>query len=271
MTAKRKKRMVVPGADKKVVGSFKEYTVMATPTEHLTALKLNVPSLLYYFSFKFSQKTGGPYPMRSINWAKMGLELKRGVLDELIFRQWGVNEMKAFIDYVFAKKPKEKWAPNMLKFFLPDWLTSLPIVKQSGVNAGVDNSIETLRTRRLEEKQLLEYIGQGYFDTDLTKLQYWLGRHWRLRHLTKTALEKLEARKFRLDPVAVQRLEQWDAEMPSKERFLARRAFCVELARTAQKSTIREALAYFKRQEWEGEFTPEELDNSVLDNIPVVI
>jgi len=184
-----------------------------------------------------------------------------------------VEDMKEFVDWVFKNKPESKWIINFLRPFYTDWYG----VKTKGngrrfaeARAQAESSEETQAARRLEEKQFIEYIGEGYFDHRLTKRQYALGLNWRARNQTPEMRTKIRSKNASDHPaVDIARLARWREEIEAAEMtapIAYQKLFMVELARY-KRMTVAEALTYFYRDELRPLFTAEELAMKGLDGI----
>ena len=190
-------------------------------------------------------------PLNQHDYQVMGASLKTSVVDVFILNNLNEDDMVEFVNWVFENKPREKWTFGFLKKFLMDWM-----IKKSGRKSF---SKPSAAPNRSEENQFLLYLGEGYFDSELTKYQYWVGTRWRKKNLSLARLEEINTRQRRTySEETLDRLRAWDEELKSAN-FDPMRQFYLELAASRSKS-IRATLEEFGRQEFFGKFLPSELD-----------
>lgn len=211
-------------------------------------LKLNASSLIRYFTNVLKEKTGVSHRSDSSDYALQGSALKRKVIDTFVLNGWTVDDMTEFVHWVFDNKPREKWSINMLSYFINDWV----LVRKDEKKAETE-------TDRSEEGQFLLYLGEGYFDSDLTKLQYWTGLMWRWKNRSPIELEKVRVRQEKLySPDTIHRLREWETELRTV-KFDPLRQFYFELAANREKTVI-ETLKEFGRENYRSLFTDDELE-----------
>lgn len=243
--------------------------------DRLSELKVNVPSLIYYFGRKYADNTGGWFPMSTIVWSKDGALLKRTVLDDMNMHGITVEEMKEFVDWIFVKKPKDKWKLEMIRFLYRDWIA----VKTQGQKARFAEARDqkaseehTRAARRLEEKQFLEFVVEGYSDHKLTRRRYALALNWRARNMSPEDRLKISQRQIaEYSDEMLLKLARWRNEIEEAEmtRPIAyNRLYLVELARYKE-MTIKSTIEYFfMREDLKSLFSEEELVIKTLDEIP---
>lgn len=206
-------------------------------------------SLIRYFLSSYKERTGQKSMLDRDDTKAMSEFLKRRVIDKLVLRGLEVKDMTDFVDWVFENRPPEKWQPRMLGYFIQDWM----ILR----DAKPRPSTEIDRT---EEDQLLKYLGEGYFDSDLTKHQYWTGLVWRYRTLTPDEIEKIRDRQARTYGYeTLNRLGEWENELRSTRDFDAARQFYLELAASRER-TVAETLVDFDHPQYRALFTEDELN-----------
>lgn len=229
----------------------------ATKLENWTKAKkmeLSVPGVVYYFNYKYFNETGEFYPIKQMNWHNVGNIIKKHILDEWTERGFGVEELKEFIDWVFTNKKPEHWSIKALKHQVSDWIKQRA-VKQRKVKGVL---AENVRAKRLEEEQFAKYLGEGYFDNQLTKMQYWLGLVWRKKYVTGDKLVELKKwQEANFSPEDIGQLLEWRKEW-REAPFDAKKQFYIELCKV--KKTKLESLLYeFGRGEYYRLYTTEEL------------
>jgi hypothetical protein len=242
--------------------------------DRLSELKVNTPGLIYYFGRRYAEKTGGWFPMSTIVWTKDGSQLKRTILDDMNMHGITVEEMKEFVDWIFEEKPRAKWKLEMIRFFYRDWIA----IKTKGQKARFAEARDqkaseehTKAGRRLEEKQFLEFVVEGYSDHKLTRRRYALALNWRARHLSPEDRLKISQRQIaEYSEDMLLKLARWRNEIEEIEitRPVAyNRLYVVELARYRE-TTVKNALEYFFREDLKPLFSEEELNTKTLDEIP---
>lgn len=242
--------------------------------DRLSELKVNTPSLIYYFVRRFKELTKAPYPISTIVWKHDGANLKKHVLDDMNMRLITVDEMKEFAEWVFKNKPQEKWEIGNIRLFYLDWIGKK--IKGDGqrftaVREQKASAEHTKAARRLEEKQFLEFVVEGFADDKLTKRRYALALDWRTRNLTadeKFSIAKRNSARYSTE--VLKRLSDWRREIDDLVMSAPidyRRLFVVELARY-KKKTVGETLDYFYREGLKPLFSEEELAVKDLDEIP---
>jgi hypothetical protein len=209
-------------------------------------------------------------------WTKDGSQLKRTVVDDMVMHGITVDEMKEFVDWIFVNKPPTRWNLEMMRFFYKDWIN----IKAKGDKHRFADAREqqasseiTMAARRLEEKQFLDFVTEGYFDDCLTKGCYALALDWRARYADVTILSEIEERYKSFAPHDLKRLGEWRAEIKSADKRGAvnyKRLFVVEMARQKE-LTVGETLAYFYRDELKPLFNEEELVCKGLDGMVKIV
>jgi hypothetical protein len=253
----------------------KEFMVLAEG-DRMSELKVNVPGLIYYFVRRYEEKTRSRFPRDTIVWSKDGAQLKRTVLDDMVVHGLTAEEMKEFVDWVFAKKPEGKWHLEMLRYFYRDWIklktrgNGRRFADARDQQAGDEH---TRAARRLEEKQFLDFLVEGYFDHKLTRRMYALALNWRARNATAEEKMKISQRHAAEYSDEVRsRLMKWMLEIDEAamvgKAIAYDRLYIVELARQKE-MTVGETLDYFFRDEQKSLFSGEELTQKDLDEIGV--
>lgn len=219
-------------------------------------LEMTAPSVIYYFNYKYFNETGTLYPIKNENWHKLGNEIKKHVLDEMIIRGFGIEEVQEFIDWVFSLRPS-KWKFDLMRYHIADWIKTRAIKQKKSIGS-LD---ERLRTKRQEEEQLAKYFGEGYFDDLLTQTQYFLGLAWRIKHLSQEERDKIGAwqeKNFTAD--VLQRLQGYRVKYSIiQDGFNAKRWFYVELAKKRDEN-LKHLLNEFGRTKLYSLYTTEELE-----------
>ena len=222
--------------------------------------KMSVPYLMRFFASKFFERTGIKYPLTNENWAVVGADLKRYVLDQFILREMEIDDVETFICWAFENKPREKWSPSMLRYFFSDWVRARAC--ESEKSESLSDPPKDIYERRMVEKQLAEYFGGGFFDDSLTKKQYMIGLMWRRKNMTEEqigAIIQRQSKKYTSEVYI--RLLGWRNDLEallSKGLFDARKEFYRELACREAKS-IGDTLRSFHRSDLSEIFTDEEL------------
>jgi len=193
------------------------------------------------------EKTGVNHQSDSSDYALYGSALKRKVIDTFVLNGWTVEDMTEFVHWVFDNKPREKWSINMLSYFINDWV----LVRRT------EKKTET-EIDRLEEEQFLLYLGEGYFDSELTQLQYWTGLMWRWKNRSPVELEKIRVRQEKsYSQDTLLRLREWETELRAA-KFDPLRQFYFELSANREKTVI-DTLKEFGRENYRVLFTDDEL------------
>jgi hypothetical protein len=136
----------------------------------------------------------------------------------------------------------------MLGYFIDDWMTARDSAPP--VSKEIDCS---------EEKNFLMFLGEGYFDNELTKYQYWTGLRWRWKNMSQADLESVSLRqKETYTPETTDRLREWETELKSMPDFNPLRQFYFELSANREKS-VGETLSDFGRDQYKSLFTDVEL------------
>jgi hypothetical protein len=173
-------------------------------------LKLTTRDFVYYFGFIYYQRTNTLYPIKQINWYHLGNQFTRLIADEFHLRNFSVKEMKELIEWVFENKKPEHWDLDRLEYFVEDWLKQKSIKTRLIKIREVDN----VRSRRLEAKQFVKMFGEGYYDNQLTKEQYWIGLEWRKKHLSmERQFDLMEWQKKEFTPIENNILRGWRDEL----------------------------------------------------------
>lgn len=218
-------------------------------------LKLNAPSVIKYFCYVFKIKTnGGEYKLFGSR-GRISQSLKSGVIDYLVLNDLGIDGLIDFIDWVFDTQKPEKWHVHLLPYQLTNWNQKRVIEKLKS------DKIRMVRQQidYREEEQYLKFLGEGYFDDQLTKTQYWVGLRWRLRNLPQAQLDKVEIRHKRYPCEIIDRLHKWEVELYESVNFDPMRQFYIELA-MSHRYTIGTTLKRFGREIYSKLFTAEELE-----------
>jgi hypothetical protein len=251
----------------------RQYKVLAEG-DRLSELKVNTPGLIYYFVRRFKDQAGSPYPISTIIWSRDGANLKRQVLDDMNMRLITVDEMKEFVEWVFKNKPQEKWDLGMFHLFYKDWIKNK--IKGDGrkfteAREQKASGEHTKAARRLEEKQFIDFLVEGFSDDLLNRRQYALALDWRARNLIaeqKFKIAKRQSAKYSSE--VLKRLSDWRREIDDVVMSAPvdyRRLFVVELARNKE-MTVGETLDRFYREGLKPLFSVEELAVKDLDEIP---
>lgn len=221
-------------------------------------LKLNTNSLIRYFMTVLKEKTGVERRPES-DYAIYGPTLKRRVIDTFVLNGWTVDDMTEFVHWIFDNKPSEKWNLNMLQHFINDWVRAR---REAEAEKREDRAVD-----RSEEEQFLLYLGEGYFDSELTKLQYWTGLKWRWKNYSPVELARIETRHQKsYRPETIQRLQEWESDLRRTD-FDPIRQFYLELAANQEK-TVLDTLTTFDRLNYKDLYTEHEL-NIVPAHAPV--
>lgn len=213
---------------------------------------LNCLTLLRYFMNMFKEKTGQKYPFDSEDYQPVCNMLKRKVIDHLVLNAMDENDIIVFVNWVFENKSPEDWFHGKLPGYFQEWM------RHRITNAPKSEDGNTID--RSEETQFLTYLGEGYFDNELTRLQYWTGLVWRWKNLSPTDLEKIKERQkksYKEDTLL--RLREWEQELRGTPDFNAIRQFYLELA-ASRGEKVGETLKTFARESYARLFTEHELE-----------
>lgn len=218
-------------------------------------LTLTTRDFVYYYNYKHFQETGEHYAIKELNWYYFGNIFKKHVLDEFVVRGFGVPEMKELIDWIFLNKKPNQWNLKWLKHHVSDWLNRRAV--KSWMKKVMTE--DQLRARKLEEQQFARYLGEGYFDNQLTKEQYWIGLLLRKKNIPEEKLEELRQwQKKEFTPQDRERLKEWRIERKTV-KFNEKKWFFIELAKS-KNQTILELLHELRKERLYELFTKEELE-----------
>jgi hypothetical protein len=228
-------------------------------------LKMNVKDFIYWFNYRWTERTGEPYPIKQLNWDGVGNKVKRYVLDELTERGFGVEEMKEFINWVFETKPERHWDFKkwvLVKEFFTDW------IRQRAIKNVQRKVLEerTIATRRKEEEQFLKMIVEGYFDNQLPRDQVWIGMRFRQKNWPEEQRRKLELwQRKEFSRPELEKLGRWKAELEAfMPTFDAQRQFYIEMSKSKGQKLV-ELLHELRREKLYSRFTKEELEREEWD------
>lgn len=218
-------------------------------------LALTARDFIYYFRYCYYQETKQPYSMKNENFQRLGQNIKSNIIDELILRGYGIEEMKEFIEWIFKIQDPVKWNLHLTVKFIHKWLKQKTIQQYKSRVA----LPEEIQAKRKEEEQFAKYLGEGYFDAQLTKRQYCLGLLWRKKHLTEQQRKDIKQwQKENYDPETRAKLKEWRQGF-NEDEFDAKKTFFIELARSRGQRLI-EMLREFHREKAYQMYSSQELE-----------
>jgi hypothetical protein len=232
-------------------------------------VKLNSNNFIRYFKWCYKVKTGNNYSMADENYARFGAAFKSRVSDELIEKyeepEVQIEKLKEFLKWVFDLEPTY-WHLHKVPRLMASWIkqmTEQQVAKKSRIFESAEALEEDKKQRRVEEERFARYLGEGYFDAELNKTQYWLGLIWRKKYLKHEQLVALKQwQEDNYNEKTIKRLDNWYVQFAERRAFNPTKAFFTELA-SSRGQKLSSLLNEFHRRELYSKFTTEELEKEV--------
>jgi len=151
------------------------------------------PDFYKYFCKKYYEKNKITYP--TVSFDKDCMFFKSKVMDWFYLNGYKDGDIFNFIDYCIEKEPllKASYLPWQITDYIRDVLSKRKDVVEPSEKQERVLTKKEIELAHLAEKEILEYYGQGYFDEQLTKEQYWVGLKWRITNMSRDDLKKLKA------------------------------------------------------------------------------
>jgi hypothetical protein len=203
----------------------KKIVKAVSPKVVCTNQVIKASDFVRYFYKKYKQQTGLLY---AENWATDSRGFKMKIQDWFYSNGFQDDEIYRFIDWVFEKKstPVLSW----MTYDIPRYVQEKGLAKKKKlldekkkVVTG-EMSDKEKEIASLARKEALEYYGCGYFDEKLTREEYFVGLHWRIKNLSKVELKELKGhlqKKFSNGkyPGMLEKLEEWRKEFYQIQDF----------------------------------------------------